>query len=347
MSPLELAPQQLNWPTNWSDIFGRTAPLVIEVGFGNANFLINLAQKRPEANVIGLEISLPSIYKAVSKGRQAGLTNLRILQADAKYVLQALCAPQTIDHLFINFPDPWPKERHHDRRLINEKFLRLLATRMIPGGLLDIAMDHPDYIPWTTDCLLGNPYFQSRLDTPFVTTDVTRLVTKYELKAKREGRTSHYYKWHRNHHPAPSEFAVPEEQPMPHVICRSPLSLADVAAQFEPMSAVALDRSIHITLLELFQSAEDGKLLVESYLKERPLEQRVAIKISQRDTGDWVIRLHEVGFPRPTPGGQLAIARLATWIASLHPATEIVHSNLPDAIMRAVGMQNVGRSTTI
>ena len=217
--------RQLDWPTNWDALFGRSAPLLMEIGFGNGQFLVELAKRRPSANVIGLEISLPSLRKAEKKMKTAGLANGRVIQSDAQLFLWATCTPQIISETYINFPDPWPKGRQYHRRLINEHFLHLLATRMIPGGLLDIATDHPDYQPAIVEALCATPYFESRLDTFFVSEDNARIRTKYEQKALDEGRICHYYKWQRNNIPAPNPFPAPLEYPMPHAVLQTPLTL--------------------------------------------------------------------------------------------------------------------------
>lgn len=320
--------RHLNWPTDWNALFGRSAPLLVEIGFGNGQFLIELARRLPSANVLGLEISLPSLRKAEKKMKTAGLVNGRVLQADAQLFLWALCAPQTISETYINFPDPWPKDRQLHRRLINERFLHLLATRMVPGGILDIATDHADYQTAVVEALSATPYFHSRLDTIYISQDNERIRTKYEQKALDESRTCHYYKWQRNNTAAPNLFPTPSELPMPHAVLQSPLSLRQISEQFAPFQASANDT--HVNLMEAYQSPRDGTVLVEVYVVEEPLKQRVGLAIRQREDGTMVIGLHEIGFPRPTPGIQLAVKQLTDWVLSLHPDTVLLHHNLPE-----------------
>lgn len=333
MQPILLHAPLLPWPVNWDDVYGRSAPILVEIGFGSGHFLIDWAKQRPDANILGLEISLPSLRKGESKIRNAGLTNVRVVQGGAPLVLQALFPPASISEVFINFPDPWRKERHYHRRLISDAFLHLLATRLVPGGLLDIATDHPDYAPWIAERLERTPYFASRLPTTFITEDNERLRTKYELLALEAGRTCHYFKWRRNEETAVNNFPTPEELPMPHVIMTSPLSLAEIGQRFEPQRSAAGDT--HINLLEMYQSFYDQKLLVESYIKEEPLTQRVGLSVAQRQTGELVVGLHDVGFPRPTQGIQLAIAHLARWIMGLHPDSALLTSNIAEELMKS------------
>lgn len=321
----------LSWPADWTAVFNREAPLLIEIGFGGGHFLIDLAQRRPLANVLGVEISLPALDKAQRKVQTAALNNVRVLQSDARYLLQVLCAPASVAQVYINFPDPWPKARQLHRRLIDVDFLHLLATRLQPGGLLDIATDHADYALAITEALETTPFFHSRLTTTFVTQDAERLRTKYEQIGLDEGRVCHYYKWVRNQTAAPNDYPTPKEFPMPHVVLHNPLDLDAIQARYGRMRSSDQDR--HVSFMELFRAHEGEALFVETYISEAPVAQRLGIVIRQREPGNYVISLHDLGFPRPTAGVQLAIAALARWLVSLHDDAEILHHNLPSQML--------------
>lgn len=317
---------RMPWPTDWTAVFGREAPLLVEIGFGGGQFLVDLAQKRPSTNILGIEISLPSLRKGAKKVRLAQLTNTQVLQGDSKAVLWLQCLPQSLAEVYINFPDPWPKAGHQQRRLISDTFLHLLATRMQDGGLLDIATDHADYAEVITACLERTPYFDSRLSTTFVNQDETRLRTKYETKGLQEGRLCHYYKWVRNTALAPDSYAILEELPMPHVVMTSPDSLETIASRFTAQT-LELD-AVNIKFLDLYQSTRPGKLLVETYVREEPFHQRVCLEMRQRRQGDFVISLAEVGFPRPTHGIHLAVHALVVWLQSQSPESRVLNSTL-------------------
>lgn len=331
MTSILLQNRQLTWPTNWTDHFQREAPLLIEIGFGGGHFLVDMAQKRPFANILGVEISLPALDKAERKVRTAGLRNVRLLQSDARYLLQTLCVPESIAEVYINFPDPWPKARQLHRRLINPGFLHLLATRLQPGGLLEIATDHADYALAITEALEATPYFKSRLATTFVTEDKERLRTKYEQIGLDEGRTCHYYKWVRCATAVPNRFPIPKEFPMPHVVLQSPLDLDAIQARYGRMQ-ISTD-ACNVSFMELFRAHEGDVLFVETYINEEPVSQRLGLIIRQREPGNFVISLHELGFPRPTIGVQVAIGHLARWLVAMHEDARILHHNLqPDAL---------------
>lgn len=299
---------------------------MLEIGFGSGHYLVDMARRRPDCNVLGMEISLPSLRRGAKKMQVAELTNLRILQADSRTALWLLFSPETIEEVVINFPDPWPKANHHHRRLISEQFLTLLGTRTCFGATLDIATDHAEYATVITECLEQSPYFDNRLDKPFLTEDKARLQTKYEKIALAESRKCHYYKFRRNSRVVPDLFPIPEVSAVPHAVLSCPLSLNEIGRHFE--SRHVKTDSIHIKYLALYQSALEELLLVEVYVSEEPYHQRVCLAIRSRKSGDIVVSLHPVGFPRPTEGLHLAIYHLVIWLQSLHPNVTLLTSTL-------------------
>jgi len=331
MAEYELFAHQLQWPTDWAEIYGRQAPLVVEIGFGGGHFLRDLARSRPEVNVLGVEISLPSIRRGVKKLKAAGLQNGRVIQTTAEYLLWACCAPETISEVYINFPDPWPKKGQQHRRLINGRFLELLATRLIPFARLDIATDHADYAEMITNCLEETPYFSSRLPTPFVTEDKERLRTKYETIALQEGRICYYYQFQRRQAPVPPLFECPQEMSMPHVVLKSPLSVTEIAARYD-LKHIA-EAGVHVNYMALFHNKTHDGLLIETFVKEEPLAQRIGLTVRQREAGIYVIGISEIGFPRPTWGLHLAISGLAKWLIGLDDQTEISSHNLAEGLI--------------
>ncbi len=335
MSSIFYHAARLPWPTDWAELYGRSAPLLLDIGFGGGHSLVDWAKARPDASVLGVEIALPSLRRGVQKIEKAALKNVCVVQGDARLILQACCAPGGVSEIHINFPDPWRKEKHYHRRLISDAFLHLAATRLVPGGLLDIATDHAEYAQWITERLERTPYFVNRRASTFVTDDSERLQTKYEALALAEGRICHYYKWARKERlpetAVPNPFPIPQETPMPHIIMKSPLTLADIGRQFRQMHAAPGDT--HIKFLEAYQSFYDQKLLVETYIKEEPLSQRVGLAVQRRPTGELIVSLHDVGFSRPTRGIQQAIVHLARWIASLDQESAIITSNIAEELL--------------
>lgn len=325
--PIELySCARMPWPVDWLALFGRPAPLYLEIGFGGGQFLLEMAAQRPLQDFIGLEISLPSLRKVARKLEKANLPNVRLFQGGAEAFLWALCPPELLSGIYINFPDPWPKAGHHHRRLITPQFLHLAATRLKPGALLEIATDHAEYAAVIHNALSQTPYFTSQLDVPFLTEDETRTRTKYELRGLAQGSICHYFKWQRTVHPAPDSFPIPQEAAMPHVVLRTPLTLGEIANRFTPMRITT--ETAALKFIELFQSPQDGKLLIDVYISEQPMSQRVGLTVCLRQDEKVVIGLHEVGFPRPTTGVHHAVRALADWLLALHPQSTLLNSNV-------------------
>lgn len=125
--------------------FGRVAPLLVEIGFGMGHSLLANAAARPDWNLLGVEVYRPGIGAVLTRARDAGLTNLRLIEADAVVLLRDVIQPDSIDELQVLFPDPWPKKRHHKRRLIQPAFTQLATSRLKVGGIFRLATDWEPY----------------------------------------------------------------------------------------------------------------------------------------------------------------------------------------------------------
>ena len=111
-------------------LFGRTAPRVLEIGFGNGDSLVAMAAARPDMDFIGVEVHEPGVGHCLIRLHESGVTNLRLIMHDAFDVLEHQLAPASLARVNLYFPDPWPKKRHHKRRIVNDRFLDLVASRL-------------------------------------------------------------------------------------------------------------------------------------------------------------------------------------------------------------------------
>ena len=142
---------------DWSAVFGRNAPRVLEIGFGMGDATAQIAASRPGTDFIGVEVHPPGVGALLQRIDAAQLGNLRIVQFDAVQVLRQMIAPRSLDGLHIYFPDPWPKKRHHKRRLIQPEFVHLAVSRLRPGGYLHCATDWQPYAEHMLEVLRGEP----------------------------------------------------------------------------------------------------------------------------------------------------------------------------------------------
>ena len=142
---LELTAEQ-NTFLNAAELFGREAPLHVDLGCGDGSFLHAIASQSPETNFIGVE-RLARRFRS-SDRKAAQLHNVRIIRAETLFVLRHVLAPASVNAFYLLFPDPWPKRRHHRRRLVIPEFLDAVSSRLTTDGSLFIATDHQDYFAW-------------------------------------------------------------------------------------------------------------------------------------------------------------------------------------------------------
>ncbi len=132
-------------PLPLRQIFGNDAPIEVDVGSGKGRFLLARAKDHPEINYLGIDRMLRRIRKVDRTSLRAGLQNIRLFRMEAYYAISYLIPPETISAYYVLFPDPWPKKKHHDHRLFNERFIEALYRTMMPGAPVHVATDHLPY----------------------------------------------------------------------------------------------------------------------------------------------------------------------------------------------------------
>jgi tRNA (guanine-N7-)-methyltransferase len=179
---LPFSPRPLHAPA----VFGRTAPLVLEIGFGMGDATAQIAAARPDIDFLGVEVHEPGVGALLRQIGERGLRNLRIVQHDAVEVLQQMLAPASLDGVHVFFPDPWHKKRHHKRRLIQPALVSLLASRLKPGGTLHCATDWQDYAEQMLEVLGGCPDLRNTAEG-YAPRPEVRPLTKFEARGQRLG----------------------------------------------------------------------------------------------------------------------------------------------------------------
>jgi tRNA (guanine-N7-)-methyltransferase len=186
------------WPTyglayspeslDFTAVFGRSAPIVLEIGYGNGDTLVELAAAAPDSDFIGIEVHEPGVGHCLIKAHEAGVSNLRLVVHDAVEVLEKQVPPGSLRRINLYFPDPWPKKRHHKRRIIQPAFLETCASHLEPGGAIHVATDWADYAEHIDAAFAAMPMFRCTErrehsgDRPF-----QRPVTKFEKRGLRHG----------------------------------------------------------------------------------------------------------------------------------------------------------------
>jgi tRNA (guanine-N7-)-methyltransferase len=169
-------------------VFGRRAPRIMEIGFGNGETLVTLARSHPERDYLGVDVYEPGIGRLLAALAEAGLGNVRVLRGDAVDVLRESIAPESLDAVLLLFPDPWPKKRHHKRRLVQPEFVALAATRLVPGGVFCLATDWQSYAEHMLAVLEAEDALANTAGRGnFCTGPADRPETKFERRGTRLG----------------------------------------------------------------------------------------------------------------------------------------------------------------
>ena len=188
----ELAPAYLvDYAANrlsFTDVFGRDAPVVLEIGFGNGETLVEQAAQNPDKDFVGIEVHEPGVGHCLLQAKAAELTNVRVIMHDAVEVLANQVPPASLDRLNLYFPDPWPKKRHHKRRIVQDAFIELVASRLRDGGTLNIATDWANYAEHIDEVMARSTQFtcvERRVHDGEAPLDRPR--TKFERRGLRKG----------------------------------------------------------------------------------------------------------------------------------------------------------------
>ena len=171
-------------------VFGRAAPKILEIGFGMGETTARIAAAHPENDYLGIEVHTPGVGSLLKAIDELGLANLRLIQHDAVEVVRDMIAEASLAGVHVFFPDPWPKKRHHKRRLIRPALARLLVERLRPGGYLHCATDWQDYAEQILSVLAAEPLLENTADAQlggFAPRPAYRPLTKFESRGMKLG----------------------------------------------------------------------------------------------------------------------------------------------------------------
>ena len=199
-SPLELSLAELPLDGSsavlWGRLFGAERPLRVEIGVGNSSFLIEVARSAPQFNYLGFEYSRKRVLKFLKKVEAAAFTNIRMLRVDAGLVIGHLFQDDSVDHVYINHPDPWPKRRHARKRFVSTENAREIRRLLAPGGGLSLRTDVPQYALQMLEVLDGTEGLENLAGKGcFAPAPLENHPTPYERKFLGEGRKIFYMEY--------------------------------------------------------------------------------------------------------------------------------------------------------
>lgn len=321
---------QLDWPLDWGRLFDASQPLVLEIGFGNGAFLLEQARAHPEYNYVGIERAWRSVHRLIKRLKQTPVANVRVLEGDAPWQLQRLFPPNALFEVFINFSDPWPKEHHHPRRLVQDHFVRLLGERLLPNGQVTIATDHTEYAAWICNVLQRQSILQPRYEPPFVHHLPNRRPTKYEAKALEQGRTIHYFVWHKAQTVEDPFVQIEKVDSMPNVTLQGFAAIEELLATLTPQTWQENHRNVEtlIKLDEIFSALDHAGGLIKVLVREGNLSQQIGISIYVQPEGTVLIKPSSFGYPRPTWGVKRAVWHIANVLLNGHEQLSVASSTV-------------------
>lgn len=190
--------REKGWPALFAGDLTSPLPMVVEIGFGRGEFLWNLALEQPGVAHVGVDVSFKRVLKLARRLARTGIRNIRLVEGTGEEIVRELLPESSVETFWVNFPDPWPKRKHHRRRLIQPPFLRDLARRLEPGGRVELATDHPGYADWIDEVLRAEPLLENgHGPKPFLRNVPGRLQTAYQLEWLREGRSLFFWSYRR------------------------------------------------------------------------------------------------------------------------------------------------------
>ncbi len=314
----------LPWGLDWADLFARQAPLILEIGFGYGHFLDYLHQARPDANIIGIEVDHHCLDKVERLITRKNMSHVRVAYGFADSALRYLFAPNSLSEVHINFPDPWFKARHSERRLMQRETLNWIVDRMMIGAKLYLATDIADYAEMSADLLENTPALTNLLPTRWENARPHPVQTKYERRAIAEGRICHYFTYQRNSTPTPA-YPVEKELHMPHMVIKTGRIYTELSDQIVPHD---LDTDeLHIHFLNRYINPK--ATLFEVFVHEPSLEQHIGVMVVVRENTDEVtVKVSSIGTPRATKGVHRAVALLGEAILRATPNANILQDKI-------------------
>ena len=304
--------RRYRFPIDWDAQFESAGPLHLEIGFGDGRYTVRRAKDAPEGRFVGLEISSASLQRALRKVRTQELDNVRLLKIGANFAVRHLFAPHSLQTVTVNFPDPWPKARHEDNRLLRAPFFELAASRLQPGGKVLLATDHPDYLAFAqTEAQKTDLYTLYETEPPAAVFE-----TKYALKWKSQGKPLHYQVFEYRGGETPLYPPLERDETMPHALLTGtlPTSLETFEKRVVPYAAG------HVILHEVLRgvSADEGeRLLVRATVDEPDLKQGLLVVVNRREGDELIVRLEPFGDPVITKTARGAVHAVTEWLLTL------------------------------
>jgi tRNA (guanine-N7-)-methyltransferase len=294
-----------SYPVDWEKVFGRKTPLAVEVGCGNGAFLQNWAISQPQWNFIGIEISMQSVEHSLIRLFNRELGQARIIREDARFSLKEFFADNSVAHLIMNFPDPWPKKRHARRRLLNVDFVKILAAIIKQGGIYELVTDQEWYAEDTFYLFEKSGKFRCE---SIIKNPERSVQTKYEKKWKAEKRE--IYQFTAVKEKSATLRRILETSEMPHFII---LKQIDPEKVFSLKGLTQKRNETVFAVKEVFCDRDRRSFILRMVTADGDYTQNFHILVAPHSRGS-IVKLDAGIQPYRTPGVKWAVREIGQFL---------------------------------
>jgi len=331
----------------WRDVFGREAPIELEIGIGNGEFIVNVASSNSGHNFVGVELSSRYLSKAVNRVRAAGLKNVCLILGEGGLCLSKLFPPSSIHAIYINFPDPWEKPKHSHRRLVDKPFACLVASRLNIGGTFTMVTDSYSYATSVCELMSSIDAFAPAFGNDGLCIGVPEgFMTKYYRKwtalqrniwTVRFIKTSHYDlpEWVSLYYPLAH---LEASLPMPHVVIAGEVTDWHEVAQKVETGIWLQQPQVVIKCDGVYLERGGDGLLFSLLCVEGKMQQRLFVYATSR-YGETIVRVHPACRLNVTPGIQLSVGIVAQMLMRLSKLERLLRNNLGEQTHRKLGWE--------
>lgn len=290
------------YPIAWETMFGRAAPLAVEIGFGNGDFLIDWSLQHPGWNFIGIELSMESMMKLQKNLHQHKIVNTRGIREEAEFALREFFPDNSLRNVLMNFPDPWPKGRHRDRRLLSGNFVHILGVVLENGGQYELVTDQQWYAAHARALFHDSPFFE----TSCLETDPVRTVTtRYERKWREMGRS--IYRLVARKVQNASIHRLLEDSAMPHAFIEKEIHIDSIE---KLIGEEYIEAETFFVVKAAFSSSDGRGYLLRMITKDGHYKQSFYITVSRHENHRWLVKLDTTFQPYRTPAVKLAVWKI-------------------------------------
>lgn len=300
-----IQPQKFDeYPLNWEKIFGRNASLIVEIGFGNGEYLGALALKNADKNFVGFENSLTSIVKTQRRLEKNNIENVKLILADGRFCLRELFDDETVDKVIVNFPCPWSKKRHENKRIVKIDFFETLGAVLKKGGIFELATDDLPYVERTKKLIQQLDFLDIK---EFSVNPDREIKTRYEVKWLKYGRSIYFLRVIKKYG-IKIKRLLEGKNDMPHE--KIPKDSANISNLLKIRDRVFKDKNKVFVVKEIFENSSKDKYVLKVIASDKDIQQHYFVDIF--DKGKiWMVKLDSASVPFRTPSVKFSVEKIA------------------------------------